>query len=131
MKLITRDTDYSIRVLKYLVNKKNYFATTDEVRKVLKIPYAFLRKIIRLLGKGDFLISFKGINGGIKLNKKPENIKLIDIVETFQGTFKMNECKFKGYPCPERNKCNLRKKLLEIENMVRNEFNKLKLSDIL
>lgn len=131
MNLITRNTDYAIRIIKFLFNTKYNFSSTKYIKNKLKIPKYFLRKIIRLLSKNKIINSYKGKNGGVEIVRNPDDINLLDIFETFQGKFKMNECKFKSKPCPEQKTCKLKKQINEIENYVLNKFENLKIKDIL
>ncbi len=131
MKLITRDIDYSIRVLKYLVKCKNYFTVTNKIAKDLKIPNAFLKKITKYLSKNDILISYKGKGGGIKLNKDPKTINIMNIIRVFHGEFKLIECKFLGSSCQKQTFCKLRKILISIESEIKNKLTKTKLTDII
>lgn len=131
MKLITRDIDYSIRVIKYLAERKNFFCVTSDVKKDLKIPDAFLKKIIRLLGQSKILISYKGKGGGIKLAKHPEKINILNVMEIFQNKFKLNECKFKGTDCPVQKKCKLKKNLENIEKIVKDKLKRINIKSII
>lgn len=130
MKLITRDTDYAIRVLKFLYKSEGNFSNSKIIRDNLRIPNYFLRKIIGQLSKAKLINSKKGKNGGIELAEKDNEIKLYDIYKVFQGKFKLNECIFKQKPCPEQKKCKLKSKLDEIEKYVLFQLKKIKLKSI-
>lgn len=130
MNIITRDTDYSIKILLYIINKGTT-ATVSELEKALTIPKAFLRKITQTLAKNNVLISSKGKNGGFRFPGKPEDIKLFDIVEIFQGDFKITTCMFKKKICPDTNCCALRKNLLYIQNKIADELKSITLKKLL
>jgi Rrf2 family protein len=118
MKLITRDTDYAIRALCYIARHKNRRITVPELFKALKIPRPFLRKILQVLNKEGILKSYKGQGGGFSLGMTVNRIFLVDLIEIFQGPFRLNECFFKKSVCPNLNNCPLNKKIEDIERYV-------------
>jgi len=44
-----------------------------------------LGKILQSLAKSEILVSERGKKGGFKLNKKPENITIYDIIKSIEG----------------------------------------------
>jgi len=131
MKLITRDTDYSIRALIYIAQNNNRITSITELVKKLDTPRPFLRKILQILSNNNILESYKGKNGGFKLAKKPEEIYLLDLIEIFQGKFKINECLFKKKICPDQANCRLKYKLDEIEKLVEHKIKEINLQSLL
>jgi Rrf2 family protein len=105
MKLITRDTDYSIRALIYIASNKDRIISITELVKELDTPRPFLRKILQSLSTSGVLKSYRGKNGGFELAGKPEKIRLLDLMEIFQGKFKLSECLFKKELCPNKISC--------------------------
>jgi Rrf2 family protein len=131
MKLITRDTDYSIRALGYIARNKNRIISITELVKELDTPRPFLRKILQLLSTGGVLKSYKGKNGGFELAIKPEKIRLLDLMEIFQGKFKLTECLFKKKKCPNQISCKLRAQLCLLEELVENKVKEITLASLL
>ena len=115
MKLITRYTDYAIRALCYIAGHKDIVVSIPALVKKLEIPKPFLRKILQILNKKRILKSEKGKGGGFVLAKPADKIFLMDIIEIFQGPFKLNECLFKKSICPNVKICPLKQKIDEIE----------------
>jgi len=130
MKLITRNTDYAIRVL-LLMAKENRLFSVRELSLKLKMPHAFLRRILQILHKKDILEGYKGKNGGFILKDKPKDIKLVDLIKIFQGSLKLNECLFKKSICPNIKSCPLKKKLDSIERYVIEELSKINLESLI
>ncbi|MBU1727648.1 MAG: Rrf2 family transcriptional regulator [Candidatus Omnitrophica bacterium] len=122
MKLITRDTDYAVRALCFIAKKRGEIVAASQLVKELKIPRPFLRKILQVLNRKGVLNSYKGIGGGFLLAIPAERIYLLDLVKIFQGQFKLNDCLFKKKICPNINTCNLRKKIMNIQNYALKEL---------
>ncbi|MCM8822513.1 MAG: Rrf2 family transcriptional regulator [Candidatus Omnitrophica bacterium] len=124
MKLITRNTDYAIRVLCKLAERRRFVSTTA-ISKETKVPLAFLRSILGRMIKEKIVVSKEGKNGGIRLEKSPSSINLTDIMRLFQGKVQISQCLLRKKVCPERKKCPLRKRLKEIESFIEKEFKKI------
>ena len=127
MKLITRDTSYALHAICYLAKENDRIVSVDELVRELKVPRAFIRKVLQKLNIKGILKSYKGAHGGFSLNGKPKSIYLLDIMQVFQGPFKLNECVFKKKPCPELKKCQLKKKLDTIEDYIIKELKEISL----
>jgi Rrf2 family protein len=131
MKLITREIDYAVRALKYLGENVNERIPVTELEKELGITRPMLRKIMQELAKNKMVLSYKGNSGGFSLNRKPEDIHLIDLVEVFQGKFSMNECILNKDICPNRDSCILKNKVEEIEADVKSRLESINLKSLM
>ena len=115
MKLITRNTDYAMRALCYIAQQNKEAVSVTEMVAALKIPRPFLRKIVQVLSGEGILKSCKGQGGGFSLGKRPEDVRLTDLIRIFQGTIQLNECIFKKKICPRRGTCALKHEIDGIE----------------
>ena len=131
MKLISRNTDYAVRAVCYITSQKNKLVTAEELVRHIKVPRPFLRKILQILNKKGILESHKGIGGGFKLAQKPKDIYLVNLIEVFQGQFKLNECFLKKELCPNRKMCCLKKKIDSIEDKVYLELKSITIESIM
>lgn len=131
MKLITREIDYAVRALKYLGENVKERIPVTQLEEELGITRPMLRKIMQELAKNKMVLSYKGNNGGFSLNRKPEDIYLIDLVEVFQGKFSMNECTLNKDICPNRDNCILNNKIEEIESDVKSRLESINLKSLM
>ena len=107
---LTSFTDFSVRVLMYVGQKDGELASIREVSEAYGISSNHLMKVVHWLGKGDYLDTIRGKNGGFRLGKDPADINIgaliryteedMNIVECFGNkedrcTLK-NECRFSG-----------------------------------
>ncbi|MBM3249653.1 MAG: Rrf2 family transcriptional regulator [Candidatus Omnitrophica bacterium] len=130
MKLITRNTDYSLRALIYMA-KKGGIVSVRELERALKIPRAFLRKILQALNKKGILASQKGPGGGFRLLVAPKDLRLLDVASIFQGRVRLNECLFKRKACPDIRKCPLKRELDNIESYALRRLGAISLAALL
>jgi len=122
MKLITKDTDYAIRALMYLGRNIDKFIPSSEISSSERIPKHFLRTILQKLIKAGILVSREGSSGGVMLNKKSEEVCIIDVINIFQGRVQVSDCMFRNKVCPERAKCVIKSKIAAIESRLIKEF---------
>lgn len=130
MKLINRDTDYAMRALRYIVRHKNKLVSVSEIAKALKIPHAFLRKILQILQKEGILNSIEGRNGGFNLAVPAEKILLVDLIKIFQGPVQLADCLFKKMICPDAQRCLLKKKMDRLEHLVIAELKSITIASL-
>ena len=131
MNLITKNTDYAIRALCYIVKSNKDKVSVKELVESLKMPRPFLRKVLQELNKKGILRSYKGKNGGFVLATRPEKIYIGKLIEIFQGPIKLQEHTFKKKICPEINSCVLKKKIDAMEKYTISKLNSLSIASLL
>ena len=122
MKLLTKKTDYAVRILAVLTKNKNKFLSAREIARFQNIPYQFLRQILQTLIKHNVVLSKEGGRGGFKLTSNPKKIFVLDIIKYFQGNVMLSECMFRKQLCHNRSTCILKKEINRIEALVEKEF---------
>ncbi len=130
MKLITRDTDYAVRALVFMARQKDGIVSVSKLVEELRIPRPFLRKILQVLNKKGILNSHKGAGGGFGLARPAKKILLEDLIEIYQGPFRLNECMFKKRACPERGICALKREIDNIERYVASGLRSIAIADL-
>lgn len=82
--LITRASEYAILSL-IVLSKADSPIDSETLSKDLSIPKSFLAKILQALAKSDILKSYKGVNGGFTLAKKPTEINMLTVMSCVEG----------------------------------------------
>lgn len=131
MKLITKKTDYAIRVLLFMSKNNGHKFTANQLSKKLEIPWSFLRGVLQILNKHGILTSYKGKAGGFKLNISSGKIYIRDLIKIFQGNIELNQCFIKQDLCPDIETCVLREKIEEIENYIDRQLDLLNIKSLL
>ena len=109
MKLLTKNSDYAIRALLVLAEKRDSFLSARDIAREQGIPYQFLRKILQELIKNKLVVSREGGKGGFKISKDPNSINIVDVRRVFQGNIQLAECMFRKQLCSNRETCMLSK----------------------
>lgn len=98
---LTNYTDYSLRVLIFLSTRKDgALSNIKEISDAYGISRNHLTKIIHELGKLGYVETVRGRNGGVRLNKAPQDVNIGKLVRRTEEDFNLLEC-FD----PEHNTC--------------------------
>lgn len=114
MPTINRDTDYAVRALMQLAQKRAVTAVS-ELAEAEKVPADFLRKIMQKLHRAGFLASEQGPSGGYRLRKSPEKIRLLEVAQTVQGPVLVSRCLADPDVCTKAPACPLRRRLSALQ----------------
>ncbi|WP_438313355.1 Rrf2 family transcriptional regulator [Sporosarcina sp. FA9] len=90
---LTMYTDFSLRVLLYLgVKGDKEMSTIQEISDAYSISKNHLMKVTHELGKIGVIETIRGRGGGIRLNLKPGEINIGNIVRKTEEDFHLVEC---------------------------------------
>lgn len=131
MKIMNRDTDYAIRALRLIALQHENLISAKEIAHQLDAPVPFLRKILQVLQQKGILTSHKGKVGGFSLNKTPDTIYFLDLIEAFHGAIDRCECSAQEKTCPDMDACLLSDKLVKIKQFVIDELKAITLASLL
>jgi Rrf2 family protein len=123
--MLSNTSKYAIRAVIYLAlnSENNAKIGIKQISKELDIPTPFLGKILQSLAKHKLLSSTKGPHGGFGLNKDPEQINLMDIVEVIDGLDSFNMCVLGLPSCTENEAhCPIHKNYAGIREQLKNLF---------
>ncbi|HEX2891608.1 Rrf2 family transcriptional regulator [Vineibacter terrae] len=110
---LTNFSDYALRVLMYAAAQSDRLITIEETADVYGISRAHLMKVANQLTRGGFLKAVRGRSGGLALAKRPERIKLGDVLRMTEPDFALVECFTEGNRCILSPRCRLRGALRE------------------
>ena len=89
---LTSQTDYALRVLIYLSLHADRLCTIDEVSTRYGISRFHLAKIAQKLGHEGLAEMHRGRQGGMRLAMSPAEIRIGDVVRTFESDMNIVEC---------------------------------------
>jgi Rrf2 family protein len=79
--MLTQTADYALRALIYLAHDpEDAYHQTRDLARVLNVPANYLGKILQLLGHHRIVESQRGMNGGFRLARLPEQVRLFDVM---------------------------------------------------
>jgi Rrf2 family protein len=97
---VTKSAAYSLHALMYMVRHSTQLpATTETIAKAEGVPSGYLAKIFQRLVKAGFVRAVRGRNRGYVFAKPPEEISLLDLFESVEGSPLFDDCFLKHCEC--------------------------------
>ena len=92
MKIFSKKVKYGLAALFELAKNYNIgFIQTKDIAVTQNIPQNYLEQLLSILKKAGLVESMRGSQGGYKLNKPANQIKIIDIIEVLDGPLIISE----------------------------------------
>ena len=129
---LTLHTDYALRVLIFLTQKREDLATITEIADFYQISRNHLVKVVHHLAGAGFIKTTRGKNGGMKLARVPELILIGDVVRQMEPNFDIVECFDTDNPsCVVSPACVLKSALYQAGNEFLGVLDRFTLADAL
>lgn len=95
--IITRETDYALRILRALSDGHRH--TMKNICEEAVVPQQFAYKIIAKLAKGGVVDSVRGSGGGCLLDCDLRELSLYRLLEIMGDDDRINACMASEYEC--------------------------------
>jgi len=115
--LINKETEYAILGLTALSHQKEHFYDVKVLAKDENISKTLLSKVFQKLARAHILESRIGPNGGFRLNKDPEQLTLLEIIEVAQSLNVLKCCNGKAPYCRKTN-CYIKNTIRKLEKLL-------------
>ena len=127
---LTKKLEYALISLSYMNINKEQLSSSKEISKKNNIPNDILAKVLQKMTRLGYIRSTKGVRGGYRLNKNIEKISLKTFIEDIEGPIGLVDCSI-DQDCMQLNDCNIRSPINQINNNIRDLFNKILIKDIM
>ena len=130
--MFSRTCQYALQAILYIsLHSKDQSAVgLRKIAESQEIPIHFLSKILQNLVRHKILVSTKGLNGGFALNKSPNRLKLIKIVEVIDGLDIFDRCGIGLKACSDKTPCPIHFEYKEVKNKTRELLNSKTISQL-
>lgn len=95
--LLTKETDYALRILRVLADEER--ATAAQLAQGEQIPQQFAYKILKKLEKGGIVRILRGADGGYILAAKLEQVSLFRLMQVMEEDSFISPCMNPDYQC--------------------------------
>jgi len=122
MKLSVRG-EYALRALIVLgLNYEQPVVPIQTIARLQNIPRKFLEQILNELRAGGILESRRGVAGGYRLRRPPEEINLAEVIRYIEGPLApvscVSECFYERCTCPDEQLCGIRSVMKEVRDAI-------------
>ena len=130
---ITLESDYALRIITSLA-EDNKVVDAKTLSDNTSVTLRFTLKILHKLVIAGLVTSYKGVKGGYKLAKAPEDITLKSVIELIDGPIFIARCLEGDEECslnPDKSSCIFHHIFDSISLDVAKKLNKITIRDIL
>ena len=118
-------TDYGLRVLMRLAGTPDVAVSTGQIATEFGISQHHLAKVVRDLGRGGFVTSQRGRNGGLRLVRPADQITLGEVVRHLESRFALADCfRADGGDCVLNPMCRMKPRLAAAEEAFLRELDR-------
>lgn len=123
-------TDYGLRVLMRLAGAPDQSISTGQIANEFAISQHHLAKVVQDLGRGGFVNSQRGRNGGLQLARPAQTITLGEVVRHLEQRFAIVECfQADGGSCVLKPRCRLKPRLAAAREAFMSELDQSTVAD--
>lgn len=105
---ISKMTDYAIMVMVELHACRGQVLSAQALAECSHLELPTVSKVLKLLVKMGLVQSFRGANGGYRLERRAQDISVAEIIAAIEGPIAMTECSVEEGLCAQETMCSLR-----------------------
>lgn len=103
-----------------------------EIAERQNISQKYIESIMTLLSKNNLVDAVHGKGGGYKLNRKPEDCKVGEILRLTEGTLAPVACLEKdAEPCPRKSECRTIPLWTKLDDLIENYLDSVSVADLM
>lgn len=104
---LTSFSDYALRMLMYAATANDRLITIEEAARAFGVSKTHLNKVANTLTRSGLLKAVRGRSGGLVLGRRPESIRIGEVVRLTEPDFALVECFAAGNQCVLTRSCKL------------------------
>ncbi|MGB0739245.1 MAG: RrF2 family transcriptional regulator [Planctomycetaceae bacterium] len=128
--MISQSVEYALRAVLIVASRGGQACPSREIAEVTRVPGPYLSKLMQSLVKSGLLTAQRGPNGGFQLSHSPEDVSLLDIVNSLEPVQRITACPL-GIACDSGNLCPLHRSVDDAIAAAEKILADVRLSDLL
>jgi len=104
---ISKLTDYAILMMVEMT-RDGGMLSAHAVAERIHVETPTASKVLKLLAGSGLLESYRGANGGYRVNREASDISVAEIIAAIEGPIAMTECSVEEGLCSQEDQCELR-----------------------
>lgn len=128
--MISQSVEYALRAVLIVASRGGQACPSREIAEVTRVPGPYLSKLMQSLVKSGLLTAQRGPNGGFQLSHSPEDVSLLDIVNSLEPVQRITACPL-GIACDSGNLCPLHRSVDDAIAAAEKVLADVRLSDLL
>src|SRR4051812_36360166 len=104
--MFSQTTEYALRAMACLALYPDKLVPISALAELTKVPPNYLAKVLQQLAAAKLIGGRRGVGGGYRLKKPPEQVRLLDVINAVGEVKRIRECPL-GIPGHGSNLCAL------------------------
>lgn len=127
--MFSQTTEYALRAMALLAYYPDQLVPTPTLAEETKVPPTYLAKVLQQLAGADLITGRRGVGGGYKLSKPPEEINLLDVINAVAPIRRITSCPL-GLADHGSNLCPLHRRMDNAAKVIIELFEGVTLADL-
>ena len=128
--MISQTVEYALRAIVTIAQADGSPRTAQQIAESTQVPGPYLSKLMQRLVRSDLVVSKRGLHGGFVLTKSPEELTVLDVVDSVDPIRRIHKCPL-DIASHNGNLCPLHDRLDTAMSMVEQSFQSTRISEIL
>lgn len=129
---LTRAGEYAVRCVLYLARQgRGELVSRREIAAEADIPGQFLAKIAQQLARHGIIEIVQGAAGGYRLILEPNQITMLEVIETIIGEISLNDCVIRPDSCGNSSICAVHRVWSQAQEQLRDYLHRVTFADLL
>src|SRR5262245_18476035 len=90
--MFSQTVEYALRAVVFLAQQAPVPRTTEQIARATQVPQAYLAKVLHSLVVAGIVRSQRGTGGGISLNRQPDELTILEVVNAVDPIRRIKEC---------------------------------------
>ena len=128
---LNRMTDYAIIMLAALASRPQELVASAVLAQQTQLNQTTIAKIAKELVHAQIIIAERGVNGGYRLARAPQDITAAEVIEALEGPIALTACVTGASdPCSTRHGCFMSGNWDEVNNAIRSALGNVTLKQL-
>jgi FeS assembly SUF system regulator len=128
---VSKLSDYATVLLGHLAAAPARVRAATDLAEATRLELPTVSKVLKLLGSAGLVESYRGVSGGYRLARPPEQISVAQIVEAIDGPIGMTECAVHAGQCSHEVHCGVRGPWQRISQVVVRSLREMSLAEMI
>ncbi|MFQ5551247.1 MAG: RrF2 family transcriptional regulator [Gemmatimonadales bacterium] len=130
--MLSSSAEYALKAVIFMAEQDDSRPVkATDIADALNIPRPYLSKLLHELARSDVLVSTRGKHGGFALAKRPSEISLLEVVNSFDRITVGRTCLLGRIDCNDQSPCAVHSHWKAVSEQVSRFFGTTTVADLL
>jgi FeS assembly SUF system regulator len=129
---LSKLSDYAVVVLSQLARGERPLVTAAELADATGVPEPTVAKVLKLLVRGNIIVSVRGAAGGYQMERLPQDISIRELIIALEGPIAVTACLDTNHTdCQIADVCSMKGRWHKVNSAIIATLEAMPLSDLL